>query len=465
MQEIRSLQSFWWIGIILVLALTTLPSTLFVVVEASPILPGQTTATQRRTRKWTTTTNSDNIRLVGRIKLPSTRRRSASSTKSYYAATLARRRQQERADQVPRRTNSKGQTRSLKFPTIRLSGITPLSIPFGLFASKSSSFRGGNPLVNNPLFLAAAGVGGLRIVGGILTSERFKRAMYFWKHAGPVVAHYKFTQWWLTISGAPLEKRDYVYESLHNRYCDSTMELVLHLKGLYVKIGQVVSSRPDFVPSQYINLFSTLHDSIPQWPVEKVLAILKESLAELGLEYDDVFEEMDPVALGSASIAQVHRAVLKSPWADEIDGKEVAVKVMHPSAKEQFSHDLQVFRWLCRVALPGWHNILNEFSRQVMTEFDFRREAKSLDQVRSNLQTTRHSREAHIPQPVHSLNTKNVLVMELIHGKKLPDWILEQLASIFGGSEDVAKSIIERKRRGKTVFVWVVILSVTLGCI
>ena len=163
---------------------------------------------------------------------------------------------------------------------------------------------------------------------------------------------------------------------------------------------------------------------------------------------------------------------MKSPWADEVeplssstytpdssnpedtsigDKKEVvAVKVMHPSAKKQFTHDLQVFRWLCRLALPGWHTILDEFQKQVMTEFDFRREARSLETVRTNLKSTKiYDSRAYIPKPVHSLSTRNVLVMELIQGKKLTDAILDDLTSIFGGNGNKAKEILEQKRRGK----------------
>ena len=426
---------------------------IIVVVDASPYLPGQQLLPNSRSRLTRIkkirqdrrhNANHRSTRFCANSYTSRKTPDSSSSSSSLYANILSRRRsrvdKKDEEEQIAQRPPS-------HVATLLLSGITPFTIPFRWLSARGFSGSGSGrpiPIAQNPIILAAVAVGGLRII----TSERFKRAIYFWKRAGPVVAHYKFTQWWLDVSGAPLEKRDYVYDTLHNKYCDSTMELILHLKGLYVKLGQVVSSRPDFVPSQYIDLFSTLHDSIPQWPVEKVAAILEASLSELGLEFDQVFDKLDPIALGSASIAQVHRATLKAPYADEINGKDVAVKVMHPSAKQQFTHDLQVFRWLCRVALPGWHNILDEFSRQVMTEFDFRREANSLETIRNNLQTARHSREAYVPKPLKGISTKNVLFMELLEGKKLTDSIQDELASIFGGDKDFARSIIERIRRG-----------------
>ena len=66
-----------------------------------------------------------------------------------------------------------------------------------------------------------------------------------------------------------------------------------------------MSSRSDFMPVQYVELFSTLQDSIPQWPIEQALAIVRDSLQnELGLDYEDVFEYIDEVALGCASIGR-----------------------------------------------------------------------------------------------------------------------------------------------------------------
>lgn len=74
----------------------------------------------------------------------------------------------------------------------------------------------------------------------VCRSEAVQRALYFWIHAGPVVAHYKFAKWWLTKTNAPLEKRDRVYQKLHNQYAGKTFEVALHLKGLYVKVSVAI---------------------------------------------------------------------------------------------------------------------------------------------------------------------------------------------------------------------------------
>jgi aarF domain-containing kinase len=279
-------------------------------------------------------------------------------------------------------------------------------------------------------------------------SEPARRAMYFWRHAGPMVVHYKFTEWWLGKSEAPLERRNLVYGKLHERYAEPSLEIILHLKGLYVKIGQIMSSRPDFVPEQYVRLFATVQDSIPQWPVSQVRDIISQSFrSEFGLEWDDVFESMDPVALGSASIGQVHRAVLKDSWVEpDQRGKTVAVKVMHPGAKQRFSHDFVVFRWLCRLALPGWNGFLNELERQIMTEFDYRDEAVSLQDVRQNMMQSPYKSRVAVPEPFKSLCSKYVLIMDMLPGKKLAEAVEDNLALAFGGDRFLASTFLAAKQ-------------------
>jgi hypothetical protein len=80
-----------------------------------------------------------------------------------------------------------------------------------------------------------------------LRSEALNRAVHFWVKAGPIVAHYKFTRWWLRKTKAPLEKRDAVYNILHNRYCNPSLDIVLDLKGLYVKVCMYVCISFHFV--------------------------------------------------------------------------------------------------------------------------------------------------------------------------------------------------------------------------
>ena len=172
--------------------------------------------------------------------------------------------------------------------------------------------------------------------------------------------------------------------------------------------------------------------------------------SEFGLEFHDVFESMDPNALGSASIGQVHQAVLKSPFSEYYGGGNVvAVKVMYPGAENRFHHDFQVFRWLCKVALTGWEPILDEFYRQIMTEFDYRREADSLGKVRRYMSESPYSRRIRVPEPLTALCTKELLMMEMLKGKKLSDAIEDELTTALG-DRDRASALIKRKRLGKS---------------
>ena len=130
---------------------------------------------------------------------------------------------------------------------------------------------------------------------------------------------------------------------------------------------------------------------------------------EFGTRFDEVFESIDPIALGSASIGQVHRAKLRGAIdPDWRHGGEVAVKVMHRGAEDRFHHDFQVFRWLCKVALSGWETILDECYRQIMTEFDYRREAESLDTVRSHLLKGPYKAQVSVPEPYFKLCSKEL---------------------------------------------------------
>lgn len=283
-------------------------------------------------------------------------------------------------------------------------------------------------------------------------------------------AHYKFARWWLTVSKADRQKRDLVFESLHNRYAQPALDLVLHLTGLYVKMGQILSSRPDFMPPQYVQRFTELQDNIPQWDTHAVQRMAVEALQNecpaFFADYEDLI--LDPVALGSASIGQVHRAVLRrrrgrttsstttnsgvgntstSSSSSDPPSKEVAVKIMHRGVKAKFQADFQVFRWLCRVAIPSWRGVLDALEKQVMTEFDYRNEAEALKEVRKNMLNSPYRNRVCVPEPMEELCCEHVLVMEMLHGKKLIDSIRDQLTAAVSGNEEKATQFLAQRRR------------------
>jgi predicted unusual protein kinase regulating ubiquinone biosynthesis (AarF/ABC1/UbiB family) len=118
---------------------------------------------------------------------------------------------------------------------------------------------------------------------------------------------------------------------------------------LFIKIGQVMSSRPDFMPSIYIDHFSELQDNVPAYPTDDIKAIISTSLLNHhGLEFDQVFETFADDPLGSASIGQVHAATLTDNFMQLSDGysggKDVAVKVMHIDAQDRFRNDFKILK-------------------------------------------------------------------------------------------------------------------------
>ena len=159
-----------------------------------------------------------------------------------HPSTLSRRNSDASAKQMIRKRR---RNNGVSSSSLSVRPAACLKTPVAFFSS--TLFRGGR----GPLWLFA---GAIALVQTIKTiqSEPFQRSLYFWIHAGPIVAHYKFTQWYLQKwkKDVPLEHRNAVYERLHNRYCQPSLQLALQLKGLYVKIAQIVSSRPDFVPPQ-----------------------------------------------------------------------------------------------------------------------------------------------------------------------------------------------------------------------
>eukprot|EP00571_Detonula_confervacea_P002042 CAMPEP_0172323202 /NCGR_PEP_ID=MMETSP1058-20130122/48138_1 /TAXON_ID=83371 /ORGANISM="Detonula confervacea, Strain CCMP 353" /LENGTH=573 /DNA_ID=CAMNT_0013039151 /DNA_START=53 /DNA_END=1774 /DNA_ORIENTATION=- len=275
------------------------------------------------------------------------------------------------------------------------------------------------------------------------------RSIKFWRHVGPIVVHYKFTELWYKISrNDNPARRAETWDALHTKHAPTGLKVILELRGLYVKIGQVMSSRADFVPRQYVDVFSTLQDQAPPYEKERIERLVRDSLKSCqGVEMNDVFESFGEV-LGSASIGQVHKAKLTPKYG----GDTVAVKVMHPNAQNLFRNDFKVFRTLCKIALPGWDPILRELEMQMMTEFDYNNESHNLQHVRANMAKSPYANKVCVPEPMINLCSTNVLVMEFLSGKKLAESIEDRLASILGGDDiemarQMARKVLNAKQR------------------
>lgn len=182
----------------------------------------------------------------------------------------------------------------------------------------------------------------------------------------------------------------------------------------FIKLGQVLSVRPDILPPDVIAELAHLQDDAPTVPFPAIRQVVEEELHNTLEEVFDSFSE-EPVA--SASIAQVHRAFLK-------DGTEVAVKVQRPSVEKTLRSDLHILYTLARLAegqidFPGLYTpveIVQEFERAVFTELDFLQEAQAAERFRAN-----HRGLPGVTAPLihRDLCTRRVLIMEFMKGSRL----------------------------------------------
>ncbi len=199
----------------------------------------------------------------------------------------------------------------------------------------------------------------------------------------------------------------------------------------FIKLGQILSTRPDLVGSRLAGELKTLLDEAPRDPPEVVREIV---VNELGQPIEDLFLDFEAEPIASASIGQVHRARLRS-------GQQVVVKVQHAGIQEIVRKDLDVLSGLTQLVerLPEFAQYrpvqtIAEFQRTLRRELDFGREERNLQQFHARF---RDNPKIEIPQPVSELCTPRVLTMELIDGIKLSE--LDRLAGERFDLDEIAR--------------------------
>lgn len=185
----------------------------------------------------------------------------------------------------------------------------------------------------------------------------------------------------------------------------------------FIKFGQMLSSRRDMLPGELIDELEKLQDSVPPFPSAQAMRIVAEDLHRPVME---VFSSFDETPAASASIAQVHRAVLK-------DGTTAAVKIARPGIEEKIAADIVIMYRLARLFERHSKNLylrpvelVREFERQISTEMEFGNEVLNMKRFAYNF----HGRpEIVVPKPFRTLCTRRVIIMEYIRGTKLLDII------------------------------------------
>jgi ubiquinone biosynthesis protein len=182
----------------------------------------------------------------------------------------------------------------------------------------------------------------------------------------------------------------------------------------FVKLAQVLSTRPELLPKPYLEALARLQDHVKPFPFEDVKRIVEE---ELGTRISKAFARFDEAPLAAASLGQVHRAALR-------DGREVAVKIQRPGIVEQVRQDLEalaeVAAFLERHSEAGVRynvsGIVAEFRETLAAELDYTREAANLRLIRANLA---EFPRIVVPEAVDGYTTTRVLTMDYLEGTKV----------------------------------------------
>jgi len=188
------------------------------------------------------------------------------------------------------------------------------------------------------------------------------------------------------------------------------------LGPVYVKFGQILSTRRDLLPTDIANELALLQDRVPPFPGEEARGIIEKALGE---PVDTVFASFDTQPLASASIAQVHPATLH-------DGREAVVKVVRPGIEEQLRKDIDLLKTIAGIAerfLQGGARIqpikvVREFEGVVFDELDMQREAANASMLRRNFEG---SKDLYIPEVYWTWCKRRVMVMERVSGMPVGD--------------------------------------------
>ena len=182
----------------------------------------------------------------------------------------------------------------------------------------------------------------------------------------------------------------------------------------YIKLGQILSTRPDLVPVDILEELARLQDEVPPFPFEDVKAVIE---SEFGVPAEELFDQLDNQPLASASIGQVHKARTK-------DGEPVAVKFQRPDIQKIIEVDLEIMLHLATLAerhikefeIHRPVKIVEEFARTLEKEIDYRNEATNMERIARRFLNLPH---IYIPAVFREFTTSRVLTAELIEGIKI----------------------------------------------
>jgi predicted unusual protein kinase regulating ubiquinone biosynthesis (AarF/ABC1/UbiB family) len=179
----------------------------------------------------------------------------------------------------------------------------------------------------------------------------------------------------------------------------------------FAKLGQILSTRPDLLPPEFVEELSTLQDRVTPLTEAEVVAVMED---ELGVPWEDVFDTIEPVPMAAGTIGQVHRARLEG-------GTRVVVKVQRPQAGPDIYRDLGLLELFAQKTAqrPAFRQlvdvpaVIEHLSTSLRRELDFRQEARNIDRMRDVLSPYPR---LDVPQVIGELSTPRLLVMEEVQG-------------------------------------------------
>lgn len=188
------------------------------------------------------------------------------------------------------------------------------------------------------------------------------------------------------------------------------------LGPIFVKFGQILSTRKDLLPDDIADELAKLQDQVPPFDSQLATAIIEQTY---GRQVQDIFARFDTTPLASASVAQVHAATLNS-------GEDVVVKVLRPGIEPVIRRDVSLLHYIAGLAERYWREgrrlrpreVVDEFEKTLYEEMDLLREAANASQLRRNFED---SNLLHVPEVYWPYCHRNVMVMERIYGIPVSD--------------------------------------------
>ena len=303
-----------------------------------------------------------------------------------------------------------------------------------------------------------------------------RRQALFWSRLLPVVGNYywnlgskspyvKYLDWKREDLGdeEKAELRRQRISQLHEAHAPTIFQTLLDLKGLYIKLGQVLSVSALPVPDAYKVLFRTLQSNVPgHEPIDVIQRVLEK---EWGKPIHEVLESIDDVPIGAASIGQAHKAKLRhsahsSSDTGGGDDKTIIIKVQYPDASWQVPADIQCvgdFMKLCVYAGVVDESAANmsytEFARQFMAELEYEREANNLREIhKSSLDPNGPYQKwgVVLPRVIDELCTNKIVTMSYLPGPKLEEEARRQLAALGIDTSKGMREMIQQQRNKAT---------------